>query len=227
VFVIAAFVYPAQDEFELIPNVEARQKTETQNNIFADHSGAGSIAAGRYRLDAAQSRFTIDANSTGLLWFMGHKHHVAAKEFTGEIEATADALTAASLQLTVHTNSLAETGEWFTEQEKQLITNTIHKEVLEVDKYPEASFKTTNVTIKNAGENQFDAKLEGDLNLHGVTRHITIPAKVSLNGDQLLAEGKFEFERDDFKIKTHAIKGGMIRVANDMKISFAIVARKS
>ncbi len=225
VFVIAAFLYPAQDKVELIHTVETAQISPVEKVFLSNHSGNES-AATRFKLDATQSRFFIDANSTGLLWFLGHKHHVAAKDFTGEVEIAPDVLTPAALQLTVHTASLAETGEWFTDQEKQIITNTIHKEVLEIEKYPEAIFKTTQVLAKKTGENQYEAKLEGDLNLHGVTRHITIPTKVSITGDTLRATGKFDFERDDFQIKTHSIKGGTIRVANDMKLSFDIVARK-
>ena len=225
VFVIAAFAYPTQTNLAADDN-RAAQALSIESALPTSSITTESTAT-RYRLDATQSQFIIDANSTGLLWFMGHKHHVAAKEFTGEVELAPDVLTPAILQLTVRTASLAETGAWFTEQEKQIITNTIHKEVLETEKYPEAVFKTTTVTAKKTGENQYEAKLEGDLNLHGVTRHITIPTKVSINADTLKATGKFDFERDDFQIKTHAIKGGMIRVANDMKISFEIVARRN
>jgi polyisoprenoid-binding protein YceI len=180
----------------------------------------------RYRLDVSQSHFIIDANATGLLWFLGHNHHIAVRDFRGEAELTASALEPASLQITIKTESMVETGERFTEQQKQIINNSMHKEVLETAKYPEAIFKSTNVVAKRIGENQYEAKVDGDLTLHGVTRHIMIPAQVNVNGDTLRASGKFEFDRDDYNIKTHSIKWGTIRVDDDMKLSFNIVAHR-
>jgi polyisoprenoid-binding protein YceI len=180
----------------------------------------------RYRLDAGQSRLVIDANASGLLWFLGHNHHIAARDFTGEAGLTASTVEPGSLQMTIKTESLAETGEHFTEQQKQIINNSMHKEVLETAKYPEAIFKSTNVSAKKTGENQYEARVEGDLTLHGVTRHILIPTQVIVNGDTLRASGKFEFDRDDYKIKTHSIKWGTIRVDDDMKLSFNIVAHR-
>lgn len=226
VFGLTTLVFKTIADFELVQKVEANTLLNIANELLTEKPKVKAAAATPYRLDASQSRFIIDANATGLLWFLGHKHHVAAKEFTGEAEVTPDALTPAALQLTVKTESLAETGDWFTDQERQIITSTIHKEVLETAKYPEAIFKSTSVTTTKTGENQYNAKLEGDLTLHGVTRHITIPAKVIISGDTLRATGKFEFDRDDFNIKTHSIKGGTIRVDDDMKLSFEIVARK-
>ena len=177
-----------------------------------------------YRLDASQSRFLIDANASGLLWFLGHNHHIAARDFSGEAILTASSLAPASLQMTIKTDSLVETGEYFTEQQKQIITNSMHKEVLETAKYPEAIFTSTKVMAKKTGENQYEARIEGDLTLHGVTRHILIPAQVTVEEKNLRASGKFEFDRDDYNVKTHAIKWGTIRVDDDMKLSFDIVA---
>ena len=183
-------------------------------------------AAARYKLDAAQSHFMIDANSSGMLWFMGHNHHIAAREFTGEIQMTPGMLESASLELRVKADSLAETGERFTEQERKIITDTMRKEVLETGKYPEIVFKSTKVTLKKKiSENQQEVLIEGDLTLHSVTRRVVIPALVEFSGDRIRASGKFEFDRDDFNVKTKAIKWGTIRVDDDMKLSFDIAAR--
>ncbi|HJQ67406.1 MAG TPA: YceI family protein [Blastocatellia bacterium] len=180
----------------------------------------------RYRLDAASSRFVVDANSSGVLWFMGHNHHIAARDFTGEIQLTPGMIESASLLLRVKADSLAETGERFTEQQKQIITSTMRKQVLETEKYPEIVFKSTKVTTKKkTAENQYDLLIEGDLTLHNVTRRVVIPARVELSGETIRATGDFEFDRDDFNVKTKSIKWGTIRVDDDMKLSFDILAR--
>src|ERR1044072_4639528 len=91
----------------------ADQTFATHGNVVETASNReAEISNGvRYRLDANQSRFTIDANSSGLLWFLGHNHHIAARDFSGEAELSADRLVPASLQMTIKTESLAETGE--------------------------------------------------------------------------------------------------------------------
>lgn len=197
-----------------------------QNEARAGKREARTPNASRYRLDAGQSRFMIDANSSGLLWFLGHNHHIAAREFTGEAEMAPGLTGPASLQMTVKTASLSETGEHFTEMQKEIINGSMRKDVLETAKYPEALFKSTNIILTKKAENQFDARIEGQLTLHGVTRGVVIPARVILDGETLRASGKFEIDRNDYKIKTRSIKWGTIRVDDDMKLSFDIVARR-
>lgn len=183
-------------------------------------------AVARYKVDAAQSRFMVNANSSGVLWFLGHNHHIAARDFTGEIQLTPGMIELASLLLRVKADSLAETGEHFTEQQKQIITGTMRKQVLETEKYPEIVFKSAKVTTKKKiAENQYDLLIEGDLTLHDVTRRIVIPARVELSGEMIQATGNFEFDRDDYNVKAKAIKWGTIRVDDDMKLSFDILAR--
>ena len=204
----------------LILSLFARAQAQTQKAI------AHKSAVARYKLDAANSRFMIDANSSGVLWFMGHNHHIAARDFTGEIQMTPGMLESASLELRVKADSLAETGERFTEEQRKIITDTMHKQVLETGKYPEIVFKSTKVTTKKkVSESQYEVLIEGDLTLHDVTRRVMIPALVEFGANKMRASGKFEFDRDDFNVKTKAIKWGTIRVDDDMKLSFDIEAR--
>src|SRR5690242_10864382 len=72
--------------------------------------GSDRVAATtRYRLDPAQSKFIAHALRGGLLWFKGHDHLVAARDFSGEAEITTDAINPASLLLVVKSESMAET----------------------------------------------------------------------------------------------------------------------
>src|SRR5919202_4897880 len=78
-------------------------------------TGAGAVAAARYRLDAGRSQFMVRAFAGGLLWFKGHDHFVKVGDFTGEAELTPGALNPASLQLRIRADSLAETRVVFIE----------------------------------------------------------------------------------------------------------------
>lgn len=188
--------------------------------------GRGSTAVGAsvYQLNPAQSRFLVHAYSTGPLWFLGHNHHVAIREFSGEIHATQGTLAPASLEMNVKAASLAETGANFTAEQRGIIDKTMREQVLEVERFPEMSFRTTSVSTKRTGENEFDARLTGDFTLHGVTRPLVIPARVLLNGKTLHATGKFSVRRSDYNVKTHSVKMGTVRIRNKVSFEFDIIA---
>lgn len=179
-----------------------------------------------YTLDASRSKFMAHANRSGLLWFKGHDHHLAASEFTGEVSITPQTVTPASLRLVVKAASLHETGADFTEQQKQIINKELRDIVLHPDQYPEIIFQSTGVTAKAAGDGRYDVKIDGNLTLHGVTRRITIPALVTVNGNDLRAVGKFEIDRDDFNVKATSAFHGMVRVDDDIKFEFDIVGSR-
>ena len=183
-------------------------------------------AVQHFRLDSSQSEFIAHAQRGGLLWFKGHDHLVAAREFSGEAQLNSASLAASSLQLTVQTASMEETSDAFTEQQKQIINGELRDIVLEPAKYPEIVFTSSSVSGKAAGANQYDLKISGWLKLHGMTRPIVIPARVTVTGNDLRAVGEFSIDRGDFKVTATSALHGMIRVKKTVKFTFDIVGHK-
>src|SRR5215208_6208832 len=97
----------------------------------------------RFRLDPSQSKFIVHADRSGIAWFKGKSHFIAARDFAGEASLTMDLLNPASLEITVKTGSLVETGAAFTEQQKGIIKKELDELVLETAKYPEITFRST------------------------------------------------------------------------------------
>lgn len=180
----------------------------------------------RYRLDPSQSKFIAHALRGGLLWFKGHDHLVAARDFSGEAEMTSGAINPASLLLVVKSESMAETNPVFTDQQKQIIDKELREIVLLPARYPDITFRSTEVKGKPAGANEYDLKIGGDLTLLGVTRHIEIPTHVTISGNDLRARGEFSINRSDFKVKATSAFHGTIRVRNKIKFKFDIVAHQ-
>ena len=178
-----------------------------------------------YRLDAARSKFMIRAFAGGPLWFKGHDHFVRARDFEGEARLTPGSVSPASLTLDVRAASLAETREVFTPQQKKIIDGELRDIVLEPDKYPDITFKSTDVSVETRG-GVFRVKLGGDLTLRGITRHVLIPAEVTLEGQDLHARGEFDLKRSDFKVPATSAFHGTVRVRDSLKVSFDIVARR-
>jgi polyisoprenoid-binding protein YceI len=66
----------------------------------------------------------------------------------------------------------------------------------------------------------------GALSLHGATQDITVPVKVTLEGATLTAVGQATLRHDQFGMKPVSAGGGSVKVENEIKIEFKIVAEK-
>jgi polyisoprenoid-binding protein YceI len=184
-------------------------------------------AVARYRIDAAQSRFTAHAIRSGLLWFLGKDHLLAVRDFGGDVELTPDVVTPASLEMTVRAESLAETRPVFTDAQKKIIDKEVRELVLQTATYPEIHFKSTSVAVRGTNGATSRVVIAGDLTLHGITRHVEIPADVTFEGDALRARGEFSIDRSDFNVKATTARKGTIRVRDKVEIAFDIVARRA
>lgn len=188
--------------------------------------GAGPFAEARYRIDPKKSDLMVRAFAGGVLWFKGHDHFVRPSEYSGEVELTPGAITPASMQLTIRAASVEETRPVFTPPQKKIINKELNEIVLEPAKYPEIVFKSTEVTGKVNESGHYEAKIGGDLTLHGVTRHIVIPADVTIEGNSLRARGEVEFDRGDYNVKATSAMHGTIRIRDRLRLTFDIVAHK-
>lgn len=187
---------------------------------------AGNQGSRSYALDDSQSKFFARAFAGGPLWFKGKDHLVAVREFTGQAQITPGSITPASLEITAKAASMVETRDVFTEQQKQIINKELREIVLEPEKYPDITFKSTRVSGKSTGADHYELKIEGNLTLHGVTRGITIPTDVTLSGNDMRARGEFSIDRDDFGVKATSAFHGMVRVRNNIKFTFDIVGHQ-
>jgi len=185
-----------------------------------------SPSASRYQLDASASKFMAHANRSGFLWFKGHGHHIAVREFTGEATLDPDSVGSSSLTIIAKSASMEETSDVFTAPQKQIINKELRDIVLLPDQYPEITFRSTEVTGSSTGPGQYDLKISGNLTLLGVTRPITIPTKVTVNGGEMRARGQFSISRGDFKVKATSAFHGTVRVADKVNFEFDIVGRR-
>ena len=192
----------------------------------AERSGASNTtarSAARYRIDASQSRFTVRAFAGGLFSALAHDHTIAIREFDGETDFTFGTVEPASLQLTIKAGSLAVTDK-ISATDRQKIESTMRDEVLEVSKYPEITFKSTAVNATKTGEGEYQARIQGEVTLHGVARPLTINAQLGFGDKVLHAKGAFSLKQSSFGIKPVSVAGGTIKVKDELKFTFDILA---
>jgi polyisoprenoid-binding protein YceI len=179
----------------------------------------------RYQIDPAQSQFMVHAFRGGLLYFKGHDHFIKVGDFSGTVELTPSVISPATLNMSIKTDSLEETGADFTTEQKGIIKKELNEIVMESAKYPEITFHSTGVTGRLNGA-QFDASIEGEITLHGVTKHITIPATVTFDGQTFRAKGEFKLDRKDFNVNATDAVHGTVRVKHEVQFTFDIAAHK-
>jgi polyisoprenoid-binding protein YceI len=179
----------------------------------------------RFRLDPSQSTFVAHANRAGLAWFKGHSHRLAIKDFEGEASLSLDALTPASLTMTARSASIEETDPFFNADQKKTINEEVNDLVLETAKYPEITFRSTEVkgAMKNGA---FEVDITGDLTLQGVTKRITIPATVTVNDDTIRAKGEFRINRKKWGVNATEAFHGLVRVRHTIIFEFDIIGRR-
>ena len=180
---------------------------------------------GVYKVSASQSRFTVRAFAGGLLSALAHDHTISIREFTGEARFTYGAVEPASLQLAIKSASLAVTDK-VSDSDRKKIEDTMRTEVLEVDKHPVITFKSTSISASRVDEGKYQTKISGDLTLHGATRNVTFDAFVTFYEASLKAQGQFAINQSNYGIKPVSVAGGTIKVKDELKFSFDIVANR-
>ena len=97
--------------------------------------------------------------------------------------------------------------------------------VLDVARHGTIRFRSVGVTGKRIAPSSYDLTLVGDLTLHGVTKAFTVPVRLEVHGDTLSATGKMVVKQTDFGIEPTSAAGGLVRVEDEVVLTFRIGAR--
>jgi len=182
-------------------------------------------AAAHYVLDKSSSRFTVRAFATGMLSSFGHSPTFAIRDFSGEASYDPAIPAEASLVLKVRADSL-EVMDDIKSKDRREMESTMNESVLESAKYPEIVFTSTNISSNKLSEGRFQVNVAGNLSLHGVTRPLTVPAQLAVMGEEFRASGEVSLSQSDFGIQPVSVAGGALKLKDELKFNFDIVARK-
>ncbi len=184
-------------------------------------------ASVHYVIDAKGSTFVAQAFAAGLLSAFGHDPRIAIRNFGGDLRFNLTGLTVddARLNISIQADSLEVIGD-ISEKDKQEIHRKMCEEVLETDRFPEIVYECSRVSASGSGE-RFWVALNGELSLHGVTRSVPVSARVVINGSSIRATGDFSVRQSDYEIAAVSAAGGAIKLKDEVKCTFDIVARKS
>jgi polyisoprenoid-binding protein YceI len=188
-------------------------------------SPASSGASIRYVIDSQVSQFTVQAFAGGLISSASHSPKIAIREWTGQVQVSASATGSSSLKVRVKSASLEVVDE-LRESDRLEIQRVMKMEVLQTDSFPEITYDSSEVRLEKQKEDLYRASVVGRLTLHGVTHDHEFFSQVALGSDTARAYGNFTVRQSDYNIDIASIAGGVLKLQDELKFSFYVVARR-
>jgi polyisoprenoid-binding protein YceI len=155
---------------------------------------AAKIESGTYAVDPYHTQVTFGVSHMGFSEFRGRFNTAS-----GTLMLDTKKPSASTFDVQVAVNSVDTPVEKLTGELKD-------EAWLDAKKYPQITFKATNVVVTGSGE----AKVTGDFTLHGVTKPLTLNARLVGGGMNPLTkkynvgfELSGKIQRSDFGVKTY------------------------
>lgn len=196
-------------------NNNASAPTDPAGSAPADPTANPTPAAGAVTYSIAPDTSTVG--------FVGSKvtasHEGTFKTFTGSIVVNDKAAEKSTINVEIDLKSL--TGDPASMPEG-LQKHLLSADFFDADKFPKSTFVSKE--IKAGGENGATHTISGELELHGVKKLITFPAKVTVSDTEVTATSEFSINRNDFGIVYPGMANDLIRP--DVLIKLNIKAPK-
>jgi polyisoprenoid-binding protein YceI len=193
-----------------------------EGEIFMVPSGAPIVC---YVVDTRASQFTVQAFASGLAALVAHSPKIAIRDWTGEASLVPGTFANASMSVRLKASSLEVLDE-LRDSDRRELHRVMNQEVLETAKYPEIQFDSSEIRATRQKEDLYRLDVHGSLTLHGMSSDHTFLAQVALGIDSARAYGEFSVSQSDYGIRIASIAGGTLRLQDELKLSFYVVARK-
>jgi polyisoprenoid-binding protein YceI len=155
---------------------------------------------------------------------MGHNPVIGIRKFSGEVNFSSDALEGSGFKLVIDSASLSVQDD-VSDKDRREMERAMNVEILEVGKYPEIVYEASAVSVSKLAEGLYSASMNGNLSFHGVSRSQPVTARVAVFSGLLRASGEFTLRQSDYQIKAVSVAGGALKLKDELKFSFEIVAR--
>jgi polyisoprenoid-binding protein YceI len=191
--------------------------------------------AGRtYTVDATESDVHWLVYKAGALARLGHNHTIAVGDLRGTVRANAANLSASSFELEFTVASLVvddpelrkTLGADFESvpSEKDIEGtrgNMLGERVLDGEKFPKIRITGTGPATRD-GAQAFAVKVE----MLGRTVDLTVPTKVTVEDESVVATGEFELNHADLGMKPFSVMAGALQVGEKLSFSYRVTARR-
>jgi polyisoprenoid-binding protein YceI len=164
---------------------------------ITDEQKTAEIAGSEFTIDTSESRVQFTGNG------VGKNHKGKFKLSSGTVAVANDQITGGSFVINVRSMDLAEKGGMF---DDKLRPHLMSGDFLDAEKFNTAKFEITDV--KPYERNDKDTSVvdganflvSGNLTLKDVTKNISFPAKIDLDGNTLKAKADFDIDRTQWQM---------------------------
>lgn len=167
---------------------------------------------------AAAVPYTFSNADSKLLWTgakVSLKHPGGFNAFSGLVELVENDPAKSRVRVDIDVASV------FTDSEK-LVGHLKSPDFFDVAQFPRATFVSDAVAAKAGAAGTFD--VSGTLTLRGVSKRITFPAAIAVEGDAVKVKAEFAINRKDFGIVYPGKPDDLI--ADDVLLSLDLAAKK-
>ena len=196
-------------------------------SMFALSSRAASAEPHAYTVDPARSRIVVHVGKAGVFGFAGHEHEVLAPVNRGAVALDPAHVEASSVDVHVDARSLRVTGRGEPPNDVAQVQETmLGPACLDAGRFPEIRFVSKAIGANRREGGRLEVTVRGTLTLHGVSREVTLPVHVDIEGDLLTAQGTLPLRQTDFGIKPIS-KAGVVKVEDELHLELRLVARRA
>jgi polyisoprenoid-binding protein YceI len=192
---------------------------------------SASAGAAEYRLDTHKSLLVVKTFKEGAAARLAHNHVVHAPDFSGSVQFDAQNPGNDSIRVEVHTATLTvddfarrkqfgETGLPSDDELADITKNLRSEDQLYVERYPTMGFVSNKV--EKTAEGAY--KVTGKLTIRGVTKEVSFPAQVTMEGTNFRSKAELKFKQSNFGYKPYSAMFGAVRVADEAILFLDIVA---
>jgi polyisoprenoid-binding protein YceI len=182
------------------------------------------LAPVKFVIDRTASRFSVQTFATGLLSSFGHNPRIEIRDYFGEIQCVPGTFEKAMVRVTVQTGSMEVLDEMKKDDLKKL-EQEMYQNVLEISNYPTAVYESGEVTVQKISADLLKVQVNGDLSFHGVVQSLPLQANVTVLGKNLRISGDLSLRQSDYGIKPVSFAAGALRLKDELKFTFDLVAR--
>jgi polyisoprenoid-binding protein YceI len=159
-----------------------------------------------------------------MLSALGHNPTFAVRRFSGSLEFDPEAANKTAFDLRAEAESLEITDQ-IKPADRQEIETVMRRDVLQTATYPDIVFLSTATTADRVSDNWFRLRIEGDLSLHGITKHHELDCQLRINPDRARISGDTMLRMSDFRLKKISALAGTITLKEELKFAFDLVAQ--
>jgi len=185
-----------------------------------------------YSLEPGQTELVAITHPAGFLGGMAHSHLIAARDPAGTVVYDADAPERSRVEVRLSSAKLDDDDPalrkkyglegTLDEGDRRKVGETMRSgSQLDVAKHPDITFVSRSVRAKGDGS----LEVSGVLAIHGVEAPVTLPVKVSTEGEVLRGEGQVHITHRMFGIHPYSTGMGAVRNADGIELRVTLVGR--